>query len=209
MPDFVVYRRPHPPRTGLAVSPEATAAFKGQAERDLVQFFQCRARELGPGGKLLLASPGDTDQARMCDGFSDAFNDACLDLVAAGRLQREQYERLTMPVYCRTVAELLAPVEMDDSPVRDMFTVDRAQALEVPTPFLVEFQRGNVVAYADAYTGFMRAVSEPVVKAALQQPECEETIVESLYERVRARLLTDPERYLFRYILVAALLTRR
>jgi hypothetical protein len=94
-------------------------------------------------------------------------------------------------------------------PATTAFTVDRAEALEVPTLFLVEFRRGNVAAYADAYTGFMRAVSEPVVKAALQQPECEEAIVESLYERIRLRLLTDPENYLFRYIVVAALLTRR
>ena len=209
VPDFVAYRRPHPPRPGLAVSPEATAAFKGQAEQDLVRFLECRARELVPGGKLLLVSPGDTDQARMSDGAADVLNDACLDLVADGRLEREQYERLTLPVYFRTVAELLAPWEVEDSPVRDVFAIDRAESLEVPTPFFIEFRRGNVAAYANAYTGFMRAVSEPVVRAALQQPDQEEAIVESLYERIRARLLAEPERYLFRLILVAILLTRR
>jgi hypothetical protein len=209
VPDFVAYRRPHPPRSGLTVSPEATAAFKGQAEQDLVRFLECRARELVPGGKLLLAGPGDTDQARMSDGIADVLNDACLDLVADGVLERDQYERLTMPVYFRTVAELLAPWEAEDSTVRDTFEIDRAEVLEVPTPFCVEFRRGNMAAFADAYTGFMRAVSEPVVKAALQQPEREQIIVESLYERIRDRLLAEPERYLFRYILVAALLTRR
>jgi hypothetical protein len=208
VPDFVAYRRPHPPRPGLAVSPEATAAFKGQAEHDLVRFLNCRARELVPGGKLLLAGPGDTDQARMSDGVADVLNDACLDLVADGLLEREQYERLTLPVYFRTVAELLAPWEEEDSPVRDAFAIDRAESLEVPAPFFIEFRRGNVAAYADAYTGFMRAVSEPVVKAVLQQPDREEVIVASLYERIRARLLAEPERYLFRLILVAVLLTR-
>jgi hypothetical protein len=209
IPDYVAYRRPHPSRLGLAVSPEATAAFKGQAEQDLIRFLECRARELVPGGKLLLASPGDTEQLRLCSGLTDVLNDACLDLVAAGRLEQEQYERLTLPVYCRTVAELLAPLEMEDSPVRGKFVIDRAEALEVPTPFFVEFRRGNVAAYADAYTGFIRAVTEPVVKVALAEPEREEAIAESLYERIRARLLVEPERYLFRYILVAALLTRR
>ncbi|MBV8233468.1 MAG: cyclopropane-fatty-acyl-phospholipid synthase, partial [Planctomycetaceae bacterium] len=210
VPDFVAYRRPHPPRQGLAVSPEATAAFTRQAEQDLVRFLECRARELVPGGKLLLASPGDTDQARVCDGLFDVLNDACLDLVAAGRLEREQYERLTIPVYCRTVAELLEPLERVDSPARGAFAVDRAEALEVPTPFLVEFRRGDdVAAYAGAYTGFLRTVSEPVVRAALNQPEGEVGTVECLYERIRARLLAEPERYSCRYILVAALLTRR
>jgi hypothetical protein len=210
VPDFVSYRRPHPPRPGLTGSPEATAAFERQAEQDLIRFLECRAQELVPGGKLLIATPGDTDQARVCDGLYDLLNDACLDLVAAGRLQREQYERLTMPVYFRTVAELLAPLERDDSPVRGAFAVDRAAALEVATPFIVEFRRGgDVAAYAGAYTGFLRAISEPVVRAALNEPAAQAAAVESLYERVHARLLAEPQRYLWRYILVAALLTRR
>jgi hypothetical protein len=210
LPDSVGYRRPHPARHGLAVSHEATAAFTRQAEQDLVRFLECRARELVPGGKLLLASPGDTDQARVGDGLIDVLNDACLDLVAAGRLERGQYERLTLPVYCRTVAELLAPLEREDSPLRGAFAVDRARAVEVPTPFSVRLRRdGDVAAYAGAYTGFLRAISEPVVQAALIRSEGEAVTVESLYERIRARLMAAPERYAFRYILVAALLTRR
>ena len=210
VPDFVAYRRPHPPRPGLSVSPEATAAFSRQAEQDLVRFLECRARELVPGGKLLVATPGDTDESRVSDGLFDVFNDACLDLVAAGRLAREEYERLTMPCYYRTVAELLAPLEREDSPLRDAFAVDRAEAVEVPTPYIVEFRRGgDVAAYAGAYTGFLRAISEPVVRAALEQPEGEAATVDCLYERIHARLLAEPERYSWRYIQVAALLTRR
>jgi hypothetical protein len=210
LPDSVVYRRPHPPRPGLSISPKVTSAFMRQAEQDLVRFLVCRAQELVPGGKLLLVSPGDTNQARVSDGVCDVLNDACLDLVAAGRLQREQYERLTMPVYFRTVAELLAPLQRKDSPVRGAFAVERAAALEVPTPFIVEFRRGgDVAAYAAAYTGFLRAISEPVVRVALNQAEGEAATVDSLYERIRARLLAEPERYVWRYILVAALLTRR
>jgi hypothetical protein len=210
LPDTVGYRRPHPPRPGLDVPTEAMAAFKRQAEQDLIRFLRCRARELVRGGKLLLASPGDTDQARVGDGLIDVLNDACLDLVASGRLERGQYERLTMPVYCRTVEELLAPLERQDSPVRGAFTVDRAEALEVLTPFAADFRRDrDAAAYAGAYTGFLRAFTEPVVRAAFDQLEGEAVAVESLYERIRARLLAEPERYVFRYFLVAALLTRR
>ncbi len=55
----------------------------------------------------------------------------------------------------------------------------------------------------------LRAVSEPVVRAAFNQPDGEAGTVESLYERIRARLLAEPERYSWRFIQVAALLTRR
>ena len=95
-------------------------------------------------------------------------------------------------------------------------SVDRATfenlyaGLEVPTPFVVEFQRGgDKAAYAAAYTGFVRAISEPVVRAALNQLARENPTVDSLYERIRARLLAEPERYWWRYIIVAVLLTRR
>jgi hypothetical protein len=233
VPDYVAYRRPLPSRPGRTVPLETTAAFTRQAEQDLVRFLESRARELVPGGKLLLASPGDTNQARVGDGLADVLNDACLDLVATGQLKQEEYERLTMPCYFRTVRELLAPVQREGSPVRGAFTVDRAHTLEVPPPFVVDFRRsGDATAYAGAYTGFIRAFSEPVVRAALrnggengagpprirglaplspsslQQPVGEAATVASLYERIRGRLVAEPERYLFRYILVAVLLTR-
>jgi hypothetical protein len=165
---------------------------------------------LVPGAKLLLASPGEIDQVRPCDGLFDVLNNACLDLVAAGQLERDEYERLTMPCYYRTVAERLGPLKRQNSPVRDAFTIDRAEAPEIPIPFIVAFKRaGDVASYAAAYTGFLRAISEPVVRAAFKRKKSELEIVESLYERIRARLRAEPERYLWRYILVTALLTRR
>jgi hypothetical protein len=210
MRDSIAYRRPYPPRPGLIVPPEVAAAFERQAEQDLIRFLKCRARELVPGGKLLVASPADTDEARINDGLADVLNDACLDLVATRELKREQYERLTMPQYCRTLTEMLAPLERKDSPMRGTFSVDRAQEFEVPTPFSVEFQRsGDVAAYAAAYTGFLRAISEPVVRAAFGQHEGESPTLERLYERIRDRIQAERERYVFRYFMVAVLLTRR
>src|SRR5262249_15967035 len=176
-PAPAVPRRPPPPRPGPAVAPEVTAAFTRQAEQDLVRFLECRARELVPGGKLLLAAPGDTEQARVIDGLFDLLNDACLDLIAAGRLTEGDHERLPMPCYYRTVAELLAPLERPASPVRGVFTVERAESLEVPIPYIVEFRRGgDVAAYAAAYTGFLRAISEPVVRAAFNQSAAEAAV---------------------------------
>ena len=94
--------------------------------------------------------------------------------------------------------------------MRGAFAVDRAEVLEIPIPFLVELRRGgDVAAYAVDYTGFLRAASDPVVRAALNQPEGEDGPVECLYERIHARLVAEPERYSSHFILVAALLTRR
>jgi hypothetical protein len=67
----------------------------------------------------------------------------------------------------------------------------------------------HMASIAKTYTGFLRAVSESVVRTAFNQPEREVEPVECLYERIQARLLAEPERYSWRYILVAAQLTRR
>ncbi len=154
VPDFVVYRRPQPPRAGLKVPAETVAAFTQRADQDLVRFLECRARELVTGGKLLIVSPGDSTDHRVSDGLYDALNDACLDLIAAGRLDRARYERFTIPVYFRTVPETLAPLERDGAPLKGTFAIDRAETLEVPTPFLAEFDRtGDAAALAEACTG--------------------------------------------------------
>lgn len=210
VPDFVVYRRPHPPRPGLHVPRETAEVFAQQADRDLVRFLQCRADELTPGGKLLIVTPGDSAECRLADGIYDALNDACLDLVESGRLPRERYERFTMPLYFRTVAETLAPLDREGSPIKDAFTVDRAETLEVPTPFFVEFDsQGDRTKLADDYTGFLRAFSEPVARAALVGDDSDSAILDELYERIHARIKAEPQRYRFRYLLTAALFTRR
>jgi cyclopropane-fatty-acyl-phospholipid synthase len=208
--DFVCYRRPVPPRPGLHVAPEAMAAFTQQAEQDWSRFLTVRARELAPGGKLLVATPGDCADARICDGIYDVLNDACLDLVATGTLPRARYERLTMPLYFRNEAELLAPLGVAGSALRDAFSVERSATLELKAPFFEAFeQTGDATALATAYTGFLRAFSEPIVAATLQGLANTTAIIEALYDRVEARIRAEPERYRFRYIEVALLLTRR
>ena len=66
-----------------------------------------------------------------------------------------------------------------------------------------------MAAYAGAYSDCLRVFSEPMVREALNQPPGEDGVVECLHERIRVRLLAEPERCEFRNILVAALLTRR
>src|SRR5262249_35170466 len=210
VPDFICYRPPHPPPAGLSVPANVAAAFKQPAEQDLVHFLEARARELAPGGKLLIVTPGDAPEHRICDGLYDALNDACVDLVASGRVPRERYERLTMPLYFRTLTELRAPFDDVASPGHELFRIDRAETLEVPTPFIKAYQQGEpVTAFAEDFTGFLRAFPDALAGAALGAGEWGGGIIDELYERVRTRLVAEPDRYLFRSFLPSILLTRR
>jgi cyclopropane-fatty-acyl-phospholipid synthase len=208
--DFVCYRRPTPPRAGLTTTPAQSAAFQTQAAADLQAFLRQRARELVPGGKLVVCVPGDDTVGRCCDGLYDVLNDACLDLVSANRVTCTAHERLTIPVYFRTLAEVREAVESPASSLRDAFTIDAAESLVVPTPFVDAFRRtGDVKSFAAAYAGFLRAFTEPIARAALVEPGGDAGVIDALYSRIRQRLEAEPERYAFRYVQVTAALTRR
>jgi hypothetical protein len=100
-------------------------------------------------------------------------------------------------------SSIQALLDWVDDAVANLPLPDRPQAVTVLD--LGSSKGGN----ADAFIGLLWAISEPVVRAALNQTTRETATVDSLYERVRARLLAEPERYAWRYIIVAALLTRR
>jgi hypothetical protein len=200
VPDFVIYQRPR-------VYGEETA-FSRQAEADLTRFLACRARELVSGGKLLIATPGHDGRQHSCEEVYYVLNDACTDLVKDGRLTQAQFERITIPAYFRTAAELRAPVEKD-TPVRGLYRVDCAETLEVPTPFVVQYREERIAQnFADGYTGFIRAFTEPVVRAAVAGTPQEDVVVDAVFQRLHARLLAEPERYLFHYVLTVVVLTR-
>ncbi len=202
VPDFIGYMR------GAA---EAQAAFARQADHDLTRFLQCRADELAPGGKLLVAVPGKHGKRSCSDGLYDMFDDACKDLVAAGVLDRACYERFLFPVYFRSLDEMLAPLNCPGTLLGGAFVVDRAEAMDWPPPFSTEFARtGDAAAYADAFVGSIRAWSEPICAAELVPPgERAAGVLEALYKRAHERVVAQPERYPYSNLVVAMLLTRK
>jgi hypothetical protein len=187
----------------------ALDAYVRQADREMTRFLEARAFELAPGAKLLVIMPGSDGAWRCGDGIFDVLNDAALDLVTAERLPRRRLENLVLPIYFRTLEEMTAPLTRASSPVKGAFRIDRAETLEVPAPFEEALRRrGDVTAYAQTYTGFVRAFSEPVIAGALVEPGQDQSIIDELYERVRGRIIAAPQRYTMRNIQVAMLLTR-
>lgn len=201
IPEFIGY---------LKASSAAREAYARQADEEMTRFLEARALELVPGGKLLVVAPGSDGAWRGGDGIYDVLNDAALDLVDAGRISRRRFESFVMPIYYRTIEEMTVPLTRPGSPVGGAFQVDRIETLELAMPFEDELRRtGHVETYADGYTNAVRAFSEPVLTGGLVEPGQDRTVIDELYARVRARLVTDPQRYTTRDIEVAMLLTRR
>ena len=70
-------------------------------------FLRARAVELVPGGKLLLQVFGSSDAKRCCDGVYDVLNDAVLEVLNHGMIDRAAYDAYYQPVYFRTLDETL------------------------------------------------------------------------------------------------------
>jgi hypothetical protein len=209
LPEFVIYPGAKPHRADVRVSAAAVEAFTAQAATDLQRFLECRAAEMTRGGRLLLAVPGCNAQVWTGGGIYDVLHDACVDLVNAGQLDRAAYERTTMPVYFRTLEEMLAPVEGASAPLSELFSVEKAKCMELQTSFVVDYQRsGDLPRYVEEYVGFVQAFSEPVIRAGLE-PTSSPAAIDAIYARAKERLAATPENYPFHYVQVALLLARR
>lgn len=210
LPNYILPMGPGPlaSREGVSVSENEKAPFRLQAESDLYNFYSARAEELVSGGKLLVQTFGRDECFSTSDGIYDVLSDVVLDCAEEGMLPREVYEELIFPIYFRTVVELVAPIEKDERPA-ESFRVDKAESREVAVPFNVTLaETGDKTTWAKSYTGFLRAFTEAILAAALPDDISRAEMLNRIYQRVEQRLASDPARYEFHYISIAALLTR-
>lgn len=209
LPGYILPNGPSARRAVGSVADADRAVFAAQALADIETFLRARAAELVPGGKLLVEVFGAGKTARTCDGIYDALNDAILEVLAAGMIDEPAYAAFYQPVYFRTLDELIAPLTPPAGALASLFRIERAETYEVMVPFAEEFARNrDAAAFAKSCTAFFRAFTEPVVSAAFAAPFGHH-VIEEIFARAERLIRENPERYEFRYVSVAALLTRR
>ncbi|MEM8569984.1 MAG: hypothetical protein AAGG56_03650 [Pseudomonadota bacterium] len=205
LPGYILPNGPSHVRANGSVTEDERAIFARQAEDDIASFLEARANELVPGGKVLLQVFGADGDQRTCDGIYDALNDAVLETVEEGVITRDAYEAYYQPVYFRTLEEILAPVVAGRVP----FRIEISESYTAPVPFNEDFQRtGDVHAYAREYTNFYRAFTEAVLRLSFPELPDPDGFVTDVYDRAERLVRSHPDRYPFRYVAVAALLTR-
>ncbi|HEX2507964.1 MAG TPA: hypothetical protein VHK23_06555 [Miltoncostaeaceae bacterium] len=169
-------------------------AFRERARRDWLAFLSCRARELRPGGELVVvggaAAPDGSSGAAPLLGTLSAEARAMVD---AGELSAAELARMTVPTWNRTPDEFAEPFR-EGAVALELVELEASQ---LPDRFLAALERdGDREAFAAAVTGFVRAFTEPSLLAALdpgRDPAERRRIGDELYERVRARAAARPE----------------
>lgn len=210
LPDYILPNGPSARRGVGGVSDGDRHLFATQALDDVHSLLTARAAELVPGGKLLVQVFGRSEDASTADGIYDALNDALLEIVADGIIARADYEAYYQPVYLRTLDELVAPVKAPEAPGAPSFRLDRAETYEIAVPFVETFrQAGDRVLYAREFTEFFRAFTEPVLRLSFAAHPQLEWLIGDVFDRAERLIREHPDRYDFRYIAVAMLLTRQ
>ncbi len=133
----------------------------------------------------------------------ELINEILKEFVAEGALLEHQYRDLIIPIYCRTLNEVLEPIESLDSPLAEQFKVEHACIKDVPLPIEEEYMRGGINAhqrFAHDIAGFVRAWSELTLLNAFtggdrDQDEKYRPVVDQLFERFEERIAANPDKY--------------
>lgn len=167
-------------------------AFAERARADWEAFLTHRARELRPGGQLVVVGgASDENGVSGADGLMDAAVAVLEDLVGRGLLGAEEFARMTIPTWNRTPEEFLAPLRAGAVPA---LRVEEWKLVVLPDPLLERYREtGDAAAYAEQVTAFFQAAFQPSLLAALEPGRDAGAFAAAFAEGLRARVAADPE----------------
>ncbi len=214
-------RMPSPGSLFFCDLPEpAKGDIAAMAARDWSAFLKQRAREMKPGGMLvmdMLSAVPDADApsgvAAGGAGLYRALGEVARDLADEGDVARDALDTFIFPVYCRLCDEISAPLAQD-SALNDAFEVVELtnELLPMPTEEALK-ETGDTAAYAKAYAGFARAFTEATLTAGLfarsaSNADAAKALANTFFDRLETLFATEPDKYGFAHR-VATLVLRR
>ncbi len=192
-----------------AAGPEAEA-FSEQGRRDWETILMQRARELRPGGRMVLVNFCRDESGRYLGNTGgvnmfDTFNRIWQSFLADGRISEDEYHRMTLPQYYRTMEEFSHPlVDPDSACHRAGLRLDSIETRIVPCPFAEQFrQDGEVGAFADGLIPTVRTWNQSIFAAGLEpaRPAEERSeLIEDFYGEYHRLVLDDPRGHGMDYV---------
>jgi hypothetical protein len=173
------------------------AAFERQAAEDWEAFLGLRARELRPGGRLVVVLPGRDDKGLTgFEDFMDHANSALAEMVEAGEIRAEERERMALATYPRLKSELLAPFAATGQ--FRALSAEHYELLSLPDPAWAGYEQdGDGRALATRHALFFRSVFVPSLASSLDRVRAGDggalnAFADSLQERLIRRFAADP-----------------
>jgi hypothetical protein len=172
----------------LASTGEVRAAFDRQGAEDWRLFLSLRARELRPGGRLVVVLPGLGDAGGS--GFEPVFNhaNAVLEQLVYERvISDDERKRMVLGAYPRRRAQLLEPFSADGQ--FQSLSVEHCALFDLPDAAWTDYQRdSNAQSLVNRHAGFFRAIFVPSLASAIDDAGRRQAFADSLEQRLKQRL---------------------
>jgi len=179
------------------------AAFAEQGRSDWQTLLLQRARELTPGGRLVLVNFGKDEAGRYLGNTGgvnmfDTFNALWRRFAAEGTISADEYLRMTLPQYYKTVEEFTHPLTDNANPVyRAGLRLEKWETRVVSCPFAAEFrQHRDATRFAHEYVPTLRSWTESTFFAALSSKrplEERRAIIDRYYNAYETAVRENPE----------------
>ena len=185
-------------------------AFRQQAHSDWRQILMHRANELKPGGKLVLINFGTDEAGRYLGNTGginmfDTFNQIWQFFLDQKRINREEYENMTLPQYYNSVEEFSAPlVNSEEAVYQAGLRLDHIDTGIVKCPFAEDFvNHGDSARFAEKYIPTIRSWNESIYFNALSSDrpiEARREIIEDYYDTYKTMVRENPEGHGMDYV---------
>ena len=194
----------------VGAAPAERERFRAQALKDWETILLARARELRPGGRMVLANFCVDEEGRYLghttgvDMF-DAFARHWRDLARAGRISESEYVNATFQQFYKTPEEFAGVFRNPDSAVSQAgLTLETLFTMRTACPYAEAFrEHGDAKAFARAYVPTLRSWSEVVFAGALDpaRPAAERAaIVDDFYGAYEAEVAAAPQGHRMDYV---------
>ena len=197
----------------VGASGETLTAYADQARQNWNDLLVARAKELRPGGRLVMLNFGIDEEGRylgntgginMFDTFVDIWGQMCNE----GTISEGEFINASFPQYYRTVEEFCAPFKDSDSPVYQAgLRLVSAKTGVVGCPYRKAFdEAGSTMSareFAKSYVPTLRSWSEAVFLSGLDDSrpmEERHQIVDTFYQRYEDRVASDPSGHAMDYV---------
>jgi hypothetical protein len=171
-------------------------AHAAQASEDWQRFLGHRGRELRPGGELIVVAVTTDHTGNIGESLMDLTNEPVLAMVEAGFIRPEEYARMNMPAYHRTMEEFTEPLR--SGTLTEGLILKEGIRAGFSDQLWPEYeQTGDANAFAASYTEFMRAFTEAPLYAGLdadRTPADRGRLANDYFERMRSLIEANPER---------------
>ena len=146
----------------------AKAQYARQAAHDWHEFVAFRGRELAPGGRIVVMTPGIAESGEFgYNPLMDSMYDAVTELAAAGVITEDEKHRMALPIAGRSAADFRACFA--PSGRFENLEIEQLELFDAEDRFFKQYQIDkDAKAFGAQWGAFCRAAAFPTFASALE-----------------------------------------